>query len=62
MTSIQIMSTVGLPAGFIQNTTVAMVTSVMKNTPVAPRLPLNTLSDIQPHSRVPGIPAYSYRK
>ncbi len=35
---------------------------VIKNTPVAPRLPLNTLSDIQPHSSVPGIPAYSYRK
>ncbi|STW28350.1 Uncharacterised protein [Klebsiella michiganensis] len=59
MMIMQAISRPDYPAGSASKPTVAMVTRVIKKTPVAPRLPLNTLSDIQPHSSVPGIPAYS---
>ncbi len=54
-----IMSMVGLPGGLSQYTSVATVTRPMNTMPVRPRLPRKILSDIQPHSSVPGIPAHS---
>ena len=46
-------------AGFIQYATTAAVVKIMKMKPVKPRLPLNTWSDTQPQSNVPGTAANS---